>query len=207
MRPENEWFKPEALKAYFFLYEALALLTLVVVGALLSFVGAFSEAPFWVVALVVAAPLTTLAFLTWWIPAFYRSAEYRLGDDELEYRRGVFFRQRTTVPYDRITNVDATQGPLQRLVGAGSVGVHTAGYGGQVGAELSISGVGDYEEIKDQVLGKVRRRRPTATESGDGVESVPTDGRRSDVDGDQYLVELRRIRELLEREHERGGRA
>ena len=141
------------------------------------------------------------AFLTWWIPAFYRTAAYRFTDDEIEYRRGVFFQQKTTVPYNRITNVNASQGPIQRFVDAGSVGIHIAGYGGQMGAELSISGVSDYEELKDQVLAKVRRRRPAATESGDESydDARPPTGRQADWPPEE-LTELRRIRELLEQQ-------
>ena len=70
-----------------------------------------------------------------------------------------------------------------------------------MGAELSIAGVSDYEEIKDQVLTKVRRRPPTATESGPEMES--SDEKfvsEEDVGANEELAELRRIRELLERE-------
>jgi uncharacterized membrane protein YdbT with pleckstrin-like domain len=124
MRLEHEWFRPEQLKPYFFLYEVVA-----------------------------------FAFVTWWIPAYYRTADYRFADEEIEFRRGVFFQKKTTVPYNRITNVDATQGPVERLVSSGSVGIHTAGYGGQMGAELSITGIDDYEAVKDQFLANHRRPR------------------------------------------------
>ncbi|WP_049980176.1 PH domain-containing protein [Halolamina rubra] len=201
MRPENEWFKPEKLRVYYFLYEAIGVGILVAVGGFLASVGAFSDAPLWVSGLVIAVPLAVFVFLTWWIPAFYRTAAYRLTDDEIEYRRGVFFQQKTTVPYNRITNVNAAQGPIQRLVDAGSVGIHTAGYAGQTGAELTITGVSDYEEIKDQVLTKVRRRRPAATEGDDETlddERAAVD--RSSTLGGEELSELRRIRVLLEGE-------
>jgi uncharacterized membrane protein YdbT with pleckstrin-like domain len=201
MRPENEWFKPEKLKMYYFLYEAVGFVILVAAGGFLAFLGVLADAPLWVVAFVIGVPLVVFAFLTWWIPAFYQTAAYRLTDDEIEYRRGVFFQQKTTVPYKRITNVNASQGPIQRLVDAGSVGIHTAGYGGQMGAELTISGVSDYEEIKDQVLTKVRRRRSSATEGDDQT----IDEERATVDSQpsqtrEELAELRRIRELLEQE-------
>ena len=74
-------------------------------------------------------------------------------------------------PY-RITNVDAAQGPVQRLVGAGQDGIHTAGYAGQMGGELTIDGVADFEAIKDQILEKVRQRPPEATESGEQVTAT-----------------------------------
>jgi len=203
MRAENEWFKPEKLKVYYFLYEAVAFVLLAAGAGVLVYLGAFADAPSWVLGLLVVPTLAAFAFLTWWIPAFYRSADYRLTDDEIDYRRGVFFRSKTTVPYNRITNVDATQGPVQRLVDCGSVGVHTAGYGGQMGAELTITGIADYEDVKDQVLAKVRDRRPAATEGGDEDDTdveLPSVTRADATDTTEVIAELRRIRELLERE-------
>jgi len=203
MRAENEWFKPEKLKVYYFLYEAVAFVLLAAGAGVLVYVGAFADAPLWVLALVVAPTLAAFVFLTWWIPAFYRSADYRLTDDEIDYRRGVFFRSKTTVPYNRITNVDATQGPVQRLVDCGSVGIHTAGYGGQMGAELTITGIADYEDVKDQVLSKVRDRRPAATEGADEDDTdveLASVTRADATDATELLAEIRRIRELLERE-------
>jgi membrane protein YdbS with pleckstrin-like domain len=199
MRPENEWFKPEKLTPYFFLYEALAVVGLAAVATAVVVFAPPSDLPTWALALVGALVVGAFAYLTWWIPAFYRTAAYRLTDDAIEYRRGVFYRQRTTVPYNRITNVDAYQGPVQRIVGAGSVGVHTAGYGGQMGAELTVGGVADFDDVKAQVLGKVRRRPPEATEAeADGdADHPPVSG---GTDAAAMLAELRRIRELLERD-------
>lgn len=192
MRPEHEWFKPEQLKPYFFLYEAVAFVLLVVAAGGLLLLGAFTETPPWVLALLVVPVLAAFAFVTWWIPAYYRTADYRFADEEIEFRRGVFFQKKTTVPYNRITNVDATQGPVERLVSSGSVGIHTAGYGGQMGAELSITGIGDYEAVKDQLLAKVHRRPPEATEAEPEVDAEPV------RESSEMLDELRRIRELLE---------
>ncbi|MDS0295329.1 PH domain-containing protein [Halogeometricum luteum] len=197
MRRMNEWFKPEKLTTYYFAIEAILLAVALGIVGLLAATGILSAVESWVL-LAGGVPLVVaFAFLTWWIPAFYRSADYRLADDELEYRRGVFFQQKTTVPYNRITNVNAARGPLQRLVGAGSVGIHTAGYGGQMGAELTIDGVGDYEEIKDQVLGKVRQREPLATE---GEETAEKPRARTDPESDSQalLAEIQAIRQLLE---------
>ncbi|WP_197427857.1 PH domain-containing protein [Halogeometricum sp. CBA1124] len=193
----NEWFKPEKLTKYYFAVEAILLSAILVVVGVLAVTGILFEMESWVL-LAGGVPLAVaFAFLTWWIPAFYRSADYRLTDDELEYRRGVFFQQKTTVPYNRITNVNAAQGPLQRFVGAGSVGIHTAGFGGQTGAELTIDGVEDYEDIKDQILAKVRRREPQATESEDALERQAS-GTNVESDSQALLAELRTIRQLLE---------
>jgi membrane protein YdbS with pleckstrin-like domain len=197
MRPEHEWFKPEKLTATYYTYEAIALAAVLLAAGGLVALGAFADAPLWVVGPFAGGAAAVFVFLTWWITAFYRTAAYRLTEAELEYRRGVFFQQQSTVPYNRITNVNATQGPIQRLLGAGSVGVHTAGYGGQMGAELTISAVGDYEEIKEQVMAHVRRRRPEATEGEEGL-TVGSGAPDSSPAESSALAELRRIRELLE---------
>jgi membrane protein YdbS with pleckstrin-like domain len=178
-----------------YVYEAIVLSVLLATVGVVAYFGALAEAPAAVLAGIAVAVVVPVVYVTWWIRAFFDSAAYRFTDEEVEYRRGVFFRQKTTVPYDRITNVGTSQGPVERALGAGSVAIHTAGYGGQMGAELTINGVSDFEDIKDQVLAKVRRRPPAATESGETSTPVATD------DGeDAMLGELRRIRELLEAE-------
>lgn len=198
-RPENTWFKPEKLKAYYFTYEVIGLLLVVVLVGGSGYVGLLNELRTWTLAVGAGILVVVFGFLTWWIPAFFRTADYRFTDAEIEYRRGVFFRQKTTVPYNRITNITAAQGPIQRLVDAGSVRVHTAGYGGQVGAELTIDAVSDFEEIRDQIVENVRHRQPVATES-DVNEGAGNDRGTPGTVTDESLAELRRIRELLERD-------
>jgi membrane protein YdbS with pleckstrin-like domain len=197
MRPQHEWFTPEQLRRYYFAFEAIALALVLGVAGLLAVTGILFEVHPLVPLVAGALALVVFGYLTWWIPAFYRTAGYRFTDDEVEYRRGVFFQQTTTVPYNRITNVGISQGPLQRLVNAGSVGIHTAGYGGQMGAELTVGGVSDFEDIQEQILASVRARPATATEGEEAVEPIDTRPEHGD-ESSEMLGELRRIRELLE---------
>ena len=197
MRPQNEWFKPEQLRRYYFTFEVIALAVVLAVTGLLAVTGILFEMNPLVPLVGGVVALVVFGYLTWWIPAFYRTAGYRFTDDEVEYRRGVFFQQKTTVPYNRITNVGVSQGPIQRLVNVGSVGVHTAGYGGQAGAELTIGGLSDFEDIKDQILAEVRGRPAKATEGDDFVDTVSIPSTPDD-ESSEMLGELRRIRELLE---------
>jgi hypothetical protein len=83
-------------------------------------------------------------------------------------------------------------------VNAGAVGIHTAGYGGQVGAELTVAGVSDFEDIQEQILERVRERPAKATEGAETVEAVDSRAEQGD-ESSEVLGELRRIRELLER--------
>lgn len=197
MRPQNEWFKPEQLRRYYFTYEVIALAIVLAVVGILAVTGILTAMQSWVLLVGGVALLVVFGYLTWWIPAFYRTADYRFTDDEIEYRRGVFFQQKTTVPYNRITNVGISQGPIQRLVNVGSVGIHTAGYGGQTGAELTIGGLSDFEYIKDQILAEVRGRPAKATEGDDAMDTVSIPSTPDD-ETSEMLGEIRRIRELLE---------
>lgn len=197
MRPQNEWFKPEQLRRYYFVHEAIALAIVLAIVGLLAVTGILTAMNPLVMLVGGAVALVIFGYLTWWIPAFYRTAGYRFTDDEVEYRRGVFFQQKTTVPYNRITNVGVSQGPIERLVNAGAVGIHTAGYGGQTGAELTIGGVSDFEAIQEQILERVRARPAKATESED-LADVASYHETQDDDSGAMLGELRRIRELLE---------
>ena len=197
MRPQNEWFKPEQLRRYYFVYESIAFAIVLILVGTLAITGILTAMNPLVPLIGGAVVLVVFGYLTWWIPAFYRTAGYRFTDDEVEFRRGVFFQQQTTVPYNRITNVGISQGPIERLVNAGAVGIHTAGYGGQVGAELTIGGVSDFEDIQEQILEQVRERPARATEGDELVDVVPPQETQSDNSG-AMLDELRQIRELLE---------
>lgn len=197
MRPENEWFKPEELRRYFFVYEAIALTIVLAVAGLFAVTGILTAMNPLVPLIAGTVVLVVFGYLTWWIPAFYRTASYRFTDDEVEYRRGVFFQQKTTVPYNRITNVGISQGPIERLVNAGAVGIHTAGYGGQMGPELTIGGVSDFADIQEQVLERVRERPSKATEADELAGEALADDTHT-TESSEMLGELRRIRKLLE---------
>ena len=93
-----------------------------------------------------------------WIPAFYRSLEYIVDSDSVKMKKGVFWRKHVIVPYPKITNVDVTQGPVQRMLNIGTIHVQTAGAGGTQGAqaELTLLGVRDLEGLKDTIMERVR---------------------------------------------------
>ena len=50
-----------------------------------------------------------------------------VSDRSLQIRRGVFWRERITVPRNRIQHTDVSQGPLERQFGLATLLVHTAG--------------------------------------------------------------------------------
>lgn len=144
--------------------------------------------------------LLVVGFIAFWIPKYHSSISYVFTQSEIVVERGVWWRHKSTVPYNRVTNIDVVQGPISRRFGLGNVRVQTAGYhayggpygGGRV-AEASIFGVKNFEEIRDFIINLVKGLRPVAVEAG--VEAAaPEEATR------QMLAELRKIREILERQ-------
>ena len=84
-----------------------------------------------------------MVFYAFWIPAYFKTLEYILDDETVKKNNGVFWKKRVTVPYHKITNVDVTQGPIERKYNLGTIHVQTAGAGGAQGAkaELRMNGI------------------------------------------------------------------
>ncbi len=134
-----------------------------------------------------------------WIPAAFHALEYYIDDEGVKMKGGVVWKKHVTVPYSKITNVDITQGPLQRYYNIGTIHVQTAGAGGKQGekAELKINGIRKLEEVRNTIIEKVKdstylvARREESKE-----ESVPIG---KVLIFEDILQELKEIRKLLEK--------
>ena len=131
-----------------------------------------------------------------YIRAYYIALEYVIDNDSVKMKKGVFWRKRVTVPYTKITNVDITQGPVQRMFNIGTIQSQTAGAGGPGSgqAELNLVGVRDLEGLKDLIMERVRGHtisRPKE-EQNEGIDESGSEILR------QMLKELTAIREVLE---------
>jgi membrane protein YdbS with pleckstrin-like domain len=140
--------------------------------------------------------LVVVCFTAFWIQKYYSSVTYILTNDEIVVEKGVWWKRKSFVPYNRTTNISVVQGPIARQFGLGTVRVQTAGFsgGGSAGgrvAEAVILGVKNFEEIRNVIIGFVKRVRPVAVEAE--AEAPAPRG----VD-QQILNELRRIRKALE---------
>ncbi len=194
MAETGEWFKPEKLVALYNAYLAIVFAVFFLpptAGAFLAWV--LAEASPVIPVAASAVMLLLLGFVGWWIRAFYETSFYRLTEDDIEHRRGVWFKSTTEVPYNRITNVGTHQDPVQRYVGSGQVKIQTAGSSAQTGAELTITGIGNFEEIQQAVVDRVKAKKAsTAVESFEEEDHAKGDVNR------QILEEIRQIRTLLE---------
>jgi len=157
--------------------------------------GFLSLELFYAIILATSLFLPTIAgatFAAYWIQKYQASISFLLTRTEIVVQRGVWWKKKSYVPYNRITNVEILQGPIARHFKLGTVSIQTAGFSGvkssgSRAAEAEIFGVKSFEEIKDLIMNYVRKTRPFAIEAEAGDLNA------------QMLEELRRIRETLER--------
>lgn len=150
--------------------------------------------------LCIAGWLIIMLPILLWIPAFYRSLEYEICSDAVKMRKGVVWKKRVTVPYTKITNVDVTQGPLERAFNIGTIHVQTAGAGGMQGekAELTLLGLRDFNGLKDTIMERVGSLTFSRSEE---IKKEMMQGSDSEILR-RMLKELTTIREVLEKKQD-----
>ncbi|NLX00362.1 MAG: PH domain-containing protein [Actinomycetales bacterium] len=104
-----------------------------------------------VAALAFLALVAVVVFYGW---LSWRVAKFRVGQDKLEYRWGLLYKQHRQVRYDRIQSVDITRPFMARLVGLSQVVVQSAG-GSDSHVELSYLTHTRALEVRDAVLSRV----------------------------------------------------
>jgi len=146
--------------------------------------------------LIIFIWLITMILILLWIPAFYNSLQYTIEDDYVRSDSGVFWKKHVTVPFNKITNIDITEGPLQRMFGIGTIHLQTAGAGGQQGpkAELRLLGIRNLDWVKDIIMEGTRGHK-----IAEAVQVKNEAVQQSDSQTlEQMLKELSSIRKLLE---------
>ncbi len=143
-----------------------------------------------------------IADVIWWVPAliltgpYHRSLAYEVQDDEVIVRAGIWTKSVKHVPYRTVTNLTVKRDILDRWLGIGTLNIQTAGMSGTTGAEESLVGLTDVQEVYEIVVTELRRFRgsmsPTAAEVEGEPAVVSTDALSA------ILTEVRAIRRALE---------
>jgi membrane protein YdbS with pleckstrin-like domain len=187
------------LKSLYRTYAAISFLGgfvwwIVILSVVLAFIGEFLA--LLVVGLGVILPIfIVFGFALYWIPKFYSSITYVLESDELVVSKGVWWKTKSVIPYNRITNVNTYQGPISRRYGLGKLAIQTAGFsggnssGGRL-AEANFIGLKNFEAIKEDIMSYVKGTKPVAVEAA----AEPLRDANKEV-----LEELRRIRKAVEK--------
>ena len=111
-------------------------------------------------ALILGALLLVGAIVS--LLVYWRRFTFRVGADELRIDSGLISRTHRSIPFDRVQDLDITQGPLQRLLGLASVTFDTGASGGSKD-EGALNGVAlaRAHALRDHVRGR-RGHAPAA---------------------------------------------
>ncbi len=143
-----------------------------------------------------------LVDLAFWFSAmvltgfYYRSLSYEIHDDEVIVHVGIVTKSVKHVPFRTVTNVKFKRGILDRFVfNIGTLNIQTAGMSGTTGAEESLVGLENVQELYDIVANRLRLFRggmsPTAADT-DEIPAGPADHTLAAI-----LEELRAINQNL----------
>ncbi|QNM82205.1 PH domain-containing protein [Sphingomonas sabuli] len=104
-------------------------------------------------ALVIAALLVVVGLIGTFL--YWRRFGFRVGADEIRIDSGIFSRTHRSIPFDRIQDVDITQGAIARLLGIAAVRFETGGAsgGGQDDGMLRAIPIDRAEAIRRIVRG------------------------------------------------------
>jgi uncharacterized membrane protein YdbT with pleckstrin-like domain len=124
--------------------------------------------------------ITVVADVLWWLPAllltgpYYRSLSYEVQDDEVIVHVGIWTKSVKHVPYRTVTNLTVTRDILDRwLFNLGALNIQTAGMSGTTGAEESLVGLPDVQDVYEIVATELRRFRGSMAPTAAEVEGEP----------------------------------
>ena len=60
---------------------------------------------------------------------YFFSIRYELDDRYISRASGVLWKQRRSIPLEKITNIDVRQGPIERILGYGKIWIFTPSTG------------------------------------------------------------------------------
>lgn len=108
-----------------------------------------------------ALAVVAIALIMWWLmyPLLrWRTTVYELTSRRLRLRDGIVARNGRDIPLSRITDVSFRKGPLDRLLGSGTLIVESAGEHGQI----RLTEIPDVERVQATLFQLVEDERARA---------------------------------------------
>jgi membrane protein YdbS with pleckstrin-like domain len=111
----------------------------------------------WALAAIPAVALIWGACLTVTEPHRVRAMGYLLREDDVVFRRGLWFRRQVAVPFGRLQLAELTKGPLDRMAGVSALRLVTA----SAGTDAKMPGLDDAEaaSLRDRLIELAESRR------------------------------------------------
>lgn len=114
--------------------------------------------------------LIPLAFFGIYAVLFFHTIRYELDDRYVMKASGVLWKQRRSIPLEKITNIDVRQGPFERLFGYGKIWIFTPSTGSMI-PEAKLVGVPRAHEVKQTIIERseaTKQPQPIAPSRGPG---------------------------------------
>ena len=210
MIPFKEDFKPSPqYKPYLAIYTSAAtIISLAFTFCFFVLPLVFATGQLLIILSVLIIPFAILLVCVFsWVHLYYKSVVYHLNETEMTWKRGVWFRKTGIVPYNRITNIDISQGPVMRIFSISNLQIQTAGSSGNKSqSEISIIGMEDAEPLRAFIMDFVRGTPPVSAVTGSGeTETVRTGFSKTELSGTEMtklIEDVSAIRKLLEEKKE-----
>ena len=84
----------------------------------------------------------------------YHTMRYKFDAQGVSMSWGILFRREINLTYARIQDIHLTSNLIERWLGLARIQIQTAS--GQSGAEMTIEGVKEFEELRDFLYSKMR---------------------------------------------------
>jgi len=125
---------------------------------------------------------------------YFRSLNYEIQADEVIVRAGIWTKSVKHVPYRTVTNLTVKRDIIDRWLKIGTLNIQTAGMSGTTGAEESLVGLTNVDEIYETVGSELRRFRGAMSPT-----MADTDIPESSNVMNEILSELKAIRKSVEK--------
>lgn len=93
------------------------------------------------------------------IPLYFRyhTMRYRFDEEGVSMRWGILFRREISLTYARIQDIHLSSNFVERWLGLARIQIQTAS--GNAGAEMTIEGLREYEQLRDFLYDRMRGTR------------------------------------------------
>lgn len=205
MAPENHFplstpFKPAPALVTWFIID-FALFMILILGCTVLPVLLSSPGDVLFTGVILIGIIAVFLVFAYWTKLYYESMSYELHDDEMRWKRGVWFRTTGIVPFNRITNLDLKQGLVMRWLNISSLSIQTAGYSGQAVPEIRIEAIEHADELRELLRTLVRQSGSGVSHDGTGT-SAPVQVATGSMSTNLLMLdELKKIRSLLEQKN------
>ena len=141
--------------------------------------------------------------VVWWFFFFrFRTLQYHFDEQGVTVRWGILFRREVSLTYARIQDIHLVSNLIERWLGLGRIQIQTAS--GNAAAELTVEGLRDFENVRDELYVRMRGARSTPRATAERIAAAGAPLALAEPDAvrvalHQAVAELRALREAIER--------